>query len=76
MKKIRIHVERMVGRTSVSLECPVEERESAVAATRELLSAIPESTFTGEGMMITSIPSEGPDMDGPQGFFRRMNPDD
>jgi hypothetical protein len=78
MKKpvVRIHVQRSVGHTSVSLECPPEERDKAVESAKELLSSLPESSFTGDGVAITSIPMHGPDMDGPQGFFRRINPDE
>ena len=72
-QKIRIYVQRTVGHTSVSLECPADERDKTVEAAKVLLSAMPESTFTGEGVAITSIPMHGPDMDGPMGF-RRVNP--
>jgi len=74
MSKIRIYVQRTVGHTSVSLECPADERDKTVAAAKEILNAMPESTFTGDGVAITSIPMHGPDMDGPQGFIRRVPP--
>jgi hypothetical protein len=50
--------------TSVSLECPAEQREEAVASAEKLLAAMPESTFQGDGVAITSIPGFGPGMDG------------
>jgi len=72
-KKVRIYVQRTVGHTSVSMECPPEEREKTVAAAKEILQAMPESSFQGDGVAITSIPMHGPDMDGPMGF-RRIQP--
>lgn len=74
MKAVRIHVQRTVGHTSVSLECPADQRDDTVKAAKELLAAMPESTFTGEGVAITSVPMSGPDMDGPLGFIRRVPP--
>lgn len=74
MSKVRIHVQRTVGHTSVSLECPAEQRDATVAAAEKLLNAMPESSFTGDGVAITSIPMHGPDMDGPLGFIRRTPP--
>jgi len=71
--KVRLHVQRGVGMTSVSFEAPAEDREAMVAAVKEVLTAMPESTFTGEGVVISSIPSHGPGMDGPQGFIRKPN---
>ena len=73
-RKVRIYVQRTVGHTSVSLECPADLREETVASAKEILNAMPESTFTGDGVAITSIPMHGPDMDGPMGF-RRIGPD-
>jgi hypothetical protein len=58
--KIRISIQRGVGHTSVSLECPVDERENAVESAEKLLKAMPESTFQGDGVAITSIPGFGP----------------
>ena len=72
---IRIYVQRTVGHTSVSMECPPEEREDTVKAAKDLLAAMPESSFQGDGVAITSIPMPGPDMDGPMGF-RRIQPSD
>jgi hypothetical protein len=72
-QRVRIYVQRTVGHTSVSLECPADEREKTVEAATKLLNAMPESSFTGDGVAITSIPMHGPDMDGPMGF-RRVNP--
>ena len=69
--KIRIHVQRTVGHTSVSLECPADMRKEAVESAKELLDSMPESTFTGDGVAITSIPMAGPGMDGPTGFRSR-----
>lgn len=74
MKRVRIYVQRTVGHTSVSVECPPEERDKTVASAKELLEAMPESTFQGDGVAITSIPMGGPGMDGPQGFIRRIEP--
>jgi hypothetical protein len=62
--KVRIHIQRGIGMTSVSLECPAEQREEAVASAEKLLAAMPESTFQGDGVAITSIPGFGPGMDG------------
>jgi hypothetical protein len=68
--KIRIYVQRTVGHTSVSLECPADEREKTVESAKVLLESMPESTFQGDGVAITSIPMGGPGMDGPMGFRR------
>jgi len=75
MSKVRIYVQRTVGHTSVSMECPAEEREDTVKAAKELLASMPESSFQGDGVAITSIPMHGPDMDGPMGF-RRIGPNE
>jgi len=75
MSKVRIYVQRTVGHTSVSLECPAEERDDTVKAAKDLLNSMPESSFQGDGVAITSIPMHGPDMDGPMGF-RRISPND
>lgn len=72
--KYRLSVTRAVGHTTVSLECPPIFRDDAVAHALKILDAMPESTFQGDGVVITSVPGHGPDMDGPQGF-RRLNPD-
>jgi hypothetical protein len=76
MSKVRIYVQRTVGHTSVSMECPADQRVEVVKSALEILSAMPESTFQGDGVAITSIPMGGPGMDGPQGFMRRITPDE
>lgn len=73
-QKYRLSVTRAVGHTTVNLECPPDLRDEAVAHAKEILDALPDSTFSGDGVVITSVPSHGPDMDGPQGF-RRLGPD-
>lgn len=50
--------------TSISLEAPEGLLTNAVEAAEKLLSAMPESTFQGEGIAITSVPGFGPKMDG------------
>ena len=61
-KKVRIYVQRTVGHTSVSLECPADERDKTVEAATKLLNSMPESSFQGDGVAITSIPMGGPGM--------------
>lgn len=60
MPKYRIHISRGVGHTGVSIDCDPSFRESAVKDAKELLAAIPESTFQGDGVSITTIPGFGP----------------
>jgi hypothetical protein len=59
-KHYRISIQRGVGMTGVTIECPPENRDEAVSHAKELLSAMPESTFQGEGVSITTIPGFGP----------------
>ena len=73
MSKVRIYVQRTVGHTSISMECDAKDREETVKSAKEILQAMPESSFQGDGVAITSIPMHGPDMDGPMGF-RRIQP--
>jgi len=74
MSKVRIYVQRTVGHTSVSLECPPDQRVEVVKSALEILQTMPESTFQGDGVAITSIPMGGPGMDGPMGFSRKVPP--
>lgn len=59
-ERIRIHVSRSVGSTNVSIECPPAYRDATVEQAKVLLEAIPESTFQGDGIAITTIPGFGP----------------
>jgi hypothetical protein len=58
--KYRISIQRGVGMTGLTVECDPGYRDSAVAHAKELLAAMPESTFQGDGVSITTIPGFGP----------------
>ena len=62
-RKYRIHIQRGVGFTAVTIDVPVDAKDEAVAHAKEILEAMPESTFQGDGVAITSIPGFGPRMD-------------
>jgi len=63
-QKYRISIQRAIGHTGVMIEVPPECAEHAVAHAKELLAAMPESTFQGDGVAISTIPRFGPAMDG------------
>lgn len=50
--------------TSISMEAPEGCLTNACEAAKDLLKQMPESTFQGEGIAITSVPGFGPKMDG------------
>jgi hypothetical protein len=57
---VRLHIQRSVGHTSLSLEAPAEQIDHVVAHALDILDKMPESTFSGDGVAITSIPGFGP----------------
>jgi hypothetical protein len=64
-QKYRIHIQRGVGFTGITIDVPVDVRDEAVAHAKELMESMPESTFQGEGVAISTIPRFGPSMDAP-----------
>jgi hypothetical protein len=58
--KIRISIQRGVGMTGVTVEAPVGQMTDAAKIAKELLQAMPESTFQGDGVSISTIPGFGP----------------
>jgi hypothetical protein len=59
----RIHIQRGVGMATCSISVSEELRDEAVAHAKELFEAMPEPTFQGDGISITTVPRFGPGMD-------------